>query len=258
MTLKCTAFFVLGNGGWSETWFRDGSDIAAGKNALTHYINDRLGICAPTVSSNGLRVSVVENPAIVTHLQGGDPGTFASGRDITNAALMAEAVSATYERRQLWLRGVPDAMIVGGQYAPTTPYGTAIQVFFQTIKDEAFAIRSIKRANPLQPIATISTTGLVTLVADPGWDRGMMLKFFRARFDNGTAIRKSYLIGAKVDPLNYQLLGWPAGRTALNVRARWLDYLLFRPTNIFVSRAGTRRTGRPFGQPVGRRRVARV
>lgn len=256
--LKCTSFWTLGNGGWSETWFRDGSDITAARNATTAYVNARCGISNQSVTCIGLRVSVVENPAIVSRLKLALAGTFASPRDVLNAALLLEAVSADYKRRQIWLRGIPDSMLTGGVYTPSTAFATALANYVTVIGQEGFAIRAIDRMQPLKDIVTISTTGLVTMISDPGWDAGDNLKFFRARFDNGTAIKKTYKIALKNNALEYQLAGWPAGRSALNVRARKFGLLLFRPVSFFDVAATTRKTGRPFGAPVGRRRVVRA
>lgn len=253
--LKCTYFMAIGIQGWSETWFLDGSALATARSPLEALISARLSMCPATVSCLGYRISVVENPAIFTINRSLGVGTYANTRDITNMAVFWNAVTDDYSRRQIVTRGTPDDCVVAGLYAPTSTFATAAVNWAAMILAGGFGIRTQDRSNALFDIQSIDGTGAMITYADNGWDKPDSLKFFRARFSDGKALKKVYRIGTRTDGTHYQLVGWPAGKTATNVKARKLLYVLRRPTSIVQNVAASRKTGRPFGLRAGRRRV---
>lgn len=254
--LKCTSFFSMGNGGWSETWFLDGSNVSAGTIALQNLNLVRLALCPATVTLIGRRVSIVENPAIVNASSTNLVGTNSASRDVLNAALLWQATAANGAKRQVWTRGVPDEQIVSGAYAGVNGYPTLTLAWQQAIISNSFAIRSIDRTVPIVNALAVDGNGVVTFLADPGWFAGDTVRFFRSKNSLGKTIKKSYRIALRTNGLTYTLNGWPAGVTALNPRARRIVPTLFVPVVLTIVKAGTRRTGRPFNLPVGRRRAA--
>lgn len=253
--LKCTAFFSLGIQGWSETWFLDGANLNTANTPINTLVAARLRMCPATVTHLGSRVSVVENPAVFRKLNSNGIGSYSTSRDVTNLAIIWTAVSDNYTRRLIYTRGTPDDCVSGGAYAGTSEFAAAAANWATVIVAVGFGIRTIDRNNALQDVATIDGTGLLTTYADYGWDKPDRLKFHRARYENNKPIVASYRIGARLNGTTYQLVGWPAGRVAINVRARKLIYVLQVPNTIINARAATRKTGRPFGLRAGRRRV---
>lgn len=254
--LKCTAFFTLGLQGWSETWFRDEANLNSAQTPLLSLVTNRLAMCPSTVTFVGTRISVVENPAVFRISRNNNSaGTYSNTRDVTNMAILWACVTNLYARRQIYTRGTPDDCVVAGNYLPTSAFASAASAWANNIIANGWAIRTIDRTQPIRPISTVDTAGVMTLLSDHGWVVGDVLKFQRARFTDGTPVKKTYTIGVRTSGTNYTLVGWPAGKTLLNVRARKLTYFLDPPTFIAANTATTRKTGRPFGLRAGRRRV---
>ena len=253
--LKCTAFFSLGIQGWSETWYLDGSNLNTARAPFATLVTCRLSMCPPTVSILGIRISVVENPAVFRVEKWSAAGTYTTTRDITNMAIFFEARTDDYTRRQVITRGTPDDCVVNGAYVPTANFSTAVINWANAQGYGNFCIRTIDRTQPISDIQSIDGTGLMTTYLDYGWDKPDALKFFRAKTTDGKPIKKSYKISARLTGTTYQLVNWPAGKLAFNVKARKLAYVLKKPTFIGNGQASSRKTGRPFGLRAGRRRV---
>jgi len=254
--LKCTAFFTIGIQGWTETWFRDGTNPDSAMVPLQNLVTARLRMCPATVAVTALRVSVVENPAVfVIRRPSSSLGTYATTRDVTNLAIFWQAVTSTFGRRQVVTRGTPDDCVSSGVYVATAGFATAAQDWATAVGINSFAIRLTDRTQPLFDVQTIDATGAMITYLDPGWDRGDKLKFFRGKTTDGKPIKSTIKIATRTDGTHYQLVAWPAGRAAFNVRARKLLYVLQIPTTIVNAVAGTRKTGRPFGMRAGRRKT---
>jgi len=257
--LKCTTFFRLGNQGWSETWFRDGSALASGQAALVALISVRKGILVQTGSIIGYRTSVVENPAIVSHQNDTDiPGTYNALRDITNASLLWEAVTNAFTRRQVWTRGMPDVVLTSGRYDPSSLFAVAVNNWANELTGNGWCIRTQNRADwPLRNVAGIDATGKLTMFVDPLFTVGMRLKFFRTRDTLGKTVKGTYAIVSGDFATGYQLSPWTPGRLVVEGKVR--NYVL-RPEQVVqiqIAKAGSRKTGRIFGVPAGRRRAAK-
>lgn len=254
--LKCTAFFILRNAGWSESYFREGTNPTAAVNAFVQLINTRLGMCVAAVGTNGARIAVIENPSIVRAFGLNGSGAIAEPSDVTNAAILWKASAASGVKRQVWTRGQPDETLLGGAYTPSSAFSMAAAQWANVVYGNEWCIRTQNRTDwPLQDIESIGGTGILTTYLNDVFDKPMSLKFYKARDTLGNPIRKIYRIGAKLTATTYQLVNWEAGRTAFNVRARNYILVLQPITTIAINKGGTRRTGRPFGLPVGRSRA---
>ncbi len=257
--LKCSMFFQLGIQGWSETWFLDSGDVPGGINKTLNLLTARLAMCPATVIGNAVRVSVDTNPNLFQALRlGAIVGQYTNTRDITNMALFWDCFTSANRRKQAITRGTPDDCVANGVYAPTPAFATAATTWKTTLTSNGFCIRTLDLSQALFDIVGVGATGILETFADHGWLASDKLKFFRSRTTTGIAIKKAYRIATKIDATHYQLIGWPAGRLVDTARVRKLAYLPTPMTDIRAVLATSRKTGRPFGQRAGRRRVATI
>lgn len=250
---------MMAKQGWSETWFRDGDSLAAGQAANVQLISVRDDILVQTASIIGYRTSVVENPAIVSHVTDINiPGSYNALRDITNAALLFEATTPRYTRRQIWVRGMPDAVLVSGAYDPSSSFAVAVNAWRNQLVTNGWSIRTQNRQDwPLRDIAGVDATGILTMFTDPGYSVGMNVKFFRTKDTTGKTIKQIFKIVSGDFATGFKLNGWPAGRVVFNGRVRAYVLRTEPIDGIQIAKAGSRKTGRIFGVPAGRRKAAK-
>lgn len=256
--LKCTAFFTLGNAGWSETWFRDGTALVAARNSLQTLVSLRMRLCHSSVTCIGLRVSDTDNPVIFTVLPVNIVGSATGNRDITNAALFWNAVGVNFSRRQIVTRGQPDQQILNGLYQGVPPFDTDANAWANQILSDAWCIRVQSRTpNPIVDGAGVDAAGVLTTFASQTWLVGQTLKFFRTKDTLGRAVSGTWKIVASTDDTHFTLRGWTAGRVVAKPRVRRYVLVPEQVAQITINRASSRKTGRPFGSPRGRALVRR-
>jgi len=253
--LKCTLFFQVGIQGWSETWFLDGNSLGTAQTAIGALGAARLAMCPASVQISATRISIVDQPAVFRVAGRIGNGTYTTTRDITNMAVFWTAVADDYTRRTVLTRGTPDDCVVSGLYQPTPAFAAAAVGWASTLSSQGFSIRAIDRAQPIYNIASVGATGIMTMFDANILVANDVVKFFRSHTDSGKSILKKYRVGAKLTATTYQLLAWPDGLIATNVKARKIGYVLSRPTTIYPRFASSRKTGRPFGLRAGRRKV---
>jgi hypothetical protein len=136
----------------------------------------------------------------------------ASGaQDVPNIALlMATELTATPTVRRWTLRGIPDAQVVNGEFAPTSNFGYALRVYTESMLETSVRGRvpQVKR-----PVFNISNAGLVTLngVANP-WIPNAIVTIQNAVTTEGLRRGGQYMISAVGPALNqFTLQGWQWG-----------------------------------------------
>jgi len=256
--LKCTAFFTLGNAGWSETWFLNSTALTAGMNLLQALITTRMAMCHSTVTCIGLRVSNPDNPVIFTVRQVSIVGSAAGNRDITNAALYWNCVGSNFGRRQIITRGQPDQQILNGVYQGVPPFDASAAAWGARIVSDGWCIRVQDRASfPVVDGAGVDAAGVLTTFAAQPWVVGQTLKFFRTKDTLNRAVSGTWKIVLSPDDTHFTLRGWTAGRIVTKPRVRRYVLIPEQVATINILRAASRKTGRPFGSPRGRA-LARV
>jgi hypothetical protein len=236
-----------------------GLKLPAGVTATGNLLTARLGMCPASVIGNAIRVSVDTDPNLFQAVRlGSVTGFYTTTRDITNMALFWNTFTSANRRKQAITRGTPDDCVSNGVYTPTPAFATAATNWKTVLVSNQFCIRLIDLGNAIQDVQSIDGTGLLTTYADYGWVAADRLKFFRARTTDNKPIKKSYKIATRLTGTTYQLVNWPAGKTAFNVRARKLAYIPVPVSDIGAVLATSRKTGRPFGLRAGRRRVVTI
>lgn len=256
--LKCTNFFSLAGQGWGETSYLDTTNFSLAGSALARAGQFRLGMMVSTAALVGARIADVNDRGNVVSSGNVEvAGTATGTKDITVNAALFRAFGASNTRRQLWCTAVPDECLINGKFAPTSAMALAVNAWINDAIASGWSIYAPDRATyPLTDIASVSNTGVLTTFAPQTWADNNVLKFYRAHFDNGLSIRKSYRI-LKLTTTTFQLTDWPAGRTVGNARVRKQVFIAYPYLRIRNVSAGTRKRGRVFGQRAGAVRRAK-
>jgi len=253
---RCQAFYQSGITGWSETYFTTQNTSQLALNALNSLMPSRMSLSTPDVSCQYQRVSdealfrdsnVSENVYTGTYSTGGTS-------DPTFVALLFRLSASDYYRRSLFLRGVPDNLIVAQLFQPG---GTWVNNYrqFQAALIGSWQIRAFLRlaTTPLNGLL-ISNTGLVTTLQNHGIAVGNTVRFRRVITTPRTT--GDHLVIAVPSPTTFQLQQWKPAVTYANPFIVQQSIIQgAQITQAIWERLVSRKTGRPFDLPRGRRRV---
>lgn len=256
MTIKFTNFYTLNGQGWGESAYLNSDDLDLANRVAARNRSLRLALMTVSCNAVGVRLQqIADRGLVVSSKISGVLGTFTAGlRDVTNVAALYKGITANNLKRQIWLRGVPDEMVVSGAFAFVGTYASLVTAWRNDITASNHCLLAPNRAeNPLQDVATVAADGTVTLFSPVTWVKGDVLQFYRGKDSLGKTIRGRFRIGAVTNTTNYILTGWDAGRTAINVRVRRLVFAPYPIVGLKEIDITTRKSGRPFGLRPGRR-----
>jgi hypothetical protein len=267
---KCTTLFEAKNQGWSETWYLNTSLTAT-------QVMDKLRLICPSrakllgfgCSIIALRVSddAVRGDSELYVPAPGEFPPFAVVRDNPTNAIYCKVTSGQLYRRQLWLRGVPDVWIAWdntlGTYTVDPLFNTNLGIFKLALINEGFQLRALNKnlnINNQRAIIDIvdGPAGFTTYnVPAHGYTVGQEIRIANVvdrllKPLQGTTRVKS--VGGVAEFTTYQ--PWRAYYAdqytgSAKVITRYLDYPVI--TNVVYVRPGSRRVGRTFFAPRGRR-----
>lgn len=252
MTIRATLFFQQVNAGWSESFYSD-EELLPGQAALTQLAGYRQYVLATGANIVGQRVSKVDPPGLSLvknlSLAGG------SGLALTTPyqSLLVDIKTADQSRRKFLIRGIPDARVNLGVYSSTPQYNTILRNYLNWLTSR-WRLRVIKKSNPLIPIVKVEQTGAMQLAVGATWVAGQKVKLYRTTDTTGENVSFTFVLGQPVNDTNHFLLGWPLGREVSKGFVRLLEYdYPVIDDWVNTGRIASRRVGRPFGLPVGRR-----
>lgn len=273
-TFKINLFFSLGKAGWSETWYTRRANIDVALRDARGLAQARAALLASDVNFDSVRVSdeaifgdsdVIPNPTS-TRFNGSTPSD-----EPYNAALCRIQATSVY-RRQLYLRGVPVGVAKPNSPADNLRRGLwllAVQNFAKQVIDRSsetsgFCLRVHLRGgdNPARYVQrfvdTLTGYDVVFFVGVPtGIVAGDTLQIYtvrefptlQGRFPvesvSGNTVSILY---PNPQPFTYR--GRAYGRR-VGLGTAPIDDLKFE-------RFVTKRVGRPFDSPVGRRKRRRL
>lgn len=252
MSMRGTLFLQAANSGWSESFFYSGTNTGALINTLNNLGNVRSQCLAAGCTVTGGRAAGVNPAGFAEVLAMNKPGILGS-RDPSFTALQIQTRAGSSNRRQWLFRGIPDEVVVGGQYVPVGLFGGRLATYLSALITAGSQLRVIDRTQPILGIVSVSTAGLLTMPGDQTWAAGDVLKFFRTYDTVGKVVQGSFVIAAAGDAAHWLLIGWPASRSVDKgkVRRQNID---FQPVTAFDPpvRVVSHKTGRPFGLSRGR------
>jgi len=240
-------------GGWSESVYWDalGPDTVTGFNTLCQ---KRAAMLPAGSSVIGQRYQQVD-PTVGGSSTGGfrypSPGGTGFERDIPQAAiLMRIGATGFANKRPMYLRGIPDGQIVGGELRLEPPWKDAFLAYLTELAGWKFRGRDLTA--PTVPIFSIDGTGNVVTEQPITLAVADMVRILR--FRGGSIINGRFPVETVTSTTVFKLRGWNGGSgTGGKIRKDNYVYPVMARNQMAVSRIVVRKVGRPFFQYRGRR-----
>jgi len=265
-TMRATFFFTDDNGyGWTETYFNNAGDLPTTMTRARALLPLRIKCLGLTSGPSMIRVSddEVKRDSQIYIIASGDnrnKDPDAGPSDIANTCLVVRIEAGPTIRRTLYMRGIPDGIVLNsGVYSPTPDFGTAFTRFANALGQNGWSIKSLGIVNPV-----LTNTNIV----QPALGQEIRITTLGAHglaINDTVVIRgvrgASYLAGqhrvfAKIDDTNYSILSNRVLPELFNYgTTQKYSFRLTGISNAQVIRASHRIAGRPFSAPRGRRRA---
>jgi hypothetical protein len=266
--IKCTMLFQLATGteapfpslrrigGWSESFYFDTdtmSEAIANVNGPVRGTRQplcpaRARLLPGSAQIIGQRFQVVNPVGASQSLNTIWNGSSGLACDIPQMALLTRIpAAATRNVRPYMIRGIPDSLVVDGEFRPTQDFSKALQDLFFTLG--FFSMRT--RVRPADPVAvaSVSAAGVVTFNAiRPALSEGDSLQLLNVVTLGNVLVSGIFTI-EKVGPesLTMTIRGWTAGNGIGGLGSgTGLSYPVMQGANATVGRIIVRKVGRPF------------
>lgn len=272
-TVKCTMFMQLATnlslpaeaqrriGGWSETVYRTGGDVAGAIRALNG--EERFAgpdLCAtraqllPTGAAIvGQRFQVIDPVGLAQSTSATFPGSSGLAADIPQMCLYCKVPAVgTPNIRKLFLRGIPDARVIEGEFQPLAGWRGIVQRYFTSLSGFAFRARDLTA--PAARIISITPEGLVTTEDPHPFAINNMLRILRSLAADGNFGGGRFQVqNLGSSNVTFQLRGWDGGATVGGTaRLDRIIYPAFDGNSATIGRIIVKKVGRPFGGYRGR------
>lgn len=247
-------------GGWSETWYKPGTDVVGARNlveigngSLPPIAQTRAALLPQGSAIVGQRYQIVDprGPAQSASRFFNGNGSFTA--DVPQMGLLCKigATGVGNIRAQI-IRAIPDSFVQLGEFAPSVAYRDLVLRYFGSLVLWNFRGRDL--TIPAFTIISISSAGLVTTTAAHGYainDRVRILKTLTAA---GRVVGALAYVSTVPSTTTFTLNVWTNGSSeGGTVRKEVIIYPPVNPNIATISRIVTRRVGRPFVQYRGRR-----
>jgi len=240
-------------GGWSETWYFDGT-AAAAFAAANRLAKKRSAFLVHQAAVVGIRTAevgggVVAHPVVY-------PGTQNTKPDIPQMALNCVCKGQGVQNRKFFqLRGIPDSSVDGGKYKPTQGVNAGVVAYFGGLAGDQFRFRAKDLTSPKIGLVSVANDGTFRLNGAAVYNAGSYIQLLRAKNAQGVNVSGDYFVDIKTDDRNGKFLNWTGGVVTLNGQARVVSYVfpVVDGDTLIARDVTTRKVGRPFDQYVGRR-----
>jgi len=211
----------------------------------------------------GQRIQQVDPAGPSISLAVVSPGASGLVTDLPQMALLFKMRSTEgFNNRETILRGLPDSLVVGGEYRPQPAYTQAIRDYFQEISGN-WLMKGRVRTNPQIKVGSVTVGGLVTCGEEHGLEIGDEVMFLRTKATDGSLVKGIFSVEAINSATTFTIFNWGTeGFGTISkgkVRKHEEDYfsLRIRDDELTNPRAIIREVGRPFGQFSGRHSIAK-
>lgn len=274
--IRVNLFFEMADTGWSETWFRVGDDpIASAEAPAIELARARLKMMVTDAKCIAVRVSDenVTGDSLVTYLTAGaNVGDLAGPADAPFNGVYTRIEAGSLYRRGDCLRGVPVSIM-------TAPFGTAARWadFLAAFNSWAALLTDLNGRWRLRVASKENTNPkryITAMVDDPAGEQlwkltvnghdfvpgeKVQLTGFPRKLYGGKKINGRYtvtqVVGQDFKVLAPFVLPNPYKQNGF---ARAVRTTYIRPTSLIPERFSSRKVGRIFGEPRGRRARATV
>lgn len=262
--IKCTALFnsvsnssasggaSTRTGGWSESIYNI-QEPAAARNEFLDYCSLRAAILPKGFAIVGQRFQIVDGPSSTLGRRFPAPNAFASDCPQIGLQLKAQA-GGTVNVRRWTFRGIPDEMVVEGEYQPTDWYRGAVLNAAGFITGGNWRFSAKVLTWPILDLVGITDAGLLTTVLEHGFVPGNAVELLRCKDAYGRSVRGDFIVtdpvvGNSATLANYKKPAVVSGQ----VRRLTYGFLTIDGTTLEVQRVVVKKVGRPFGGYSGRR-----
>jgi hypothetical protein len=267
MAFRVAFFFQVQQerlGGWSQNFWNSSSDLAPVISAATALRAAMFNFMGAPVQAPNIRISDVDRFREVT-IQNfpaftyGDSPAAGYVDYVNTSALLKMTADPSYITRQ-WMKGIPDADVdLGGRWDPRAASLRRLNAVFSllTSASQGWALRKLDRAILKRTITGITAAGVVSC-ANHGLATDDKTRI--SRVVSPTSLNRIFKV-VRIDNDSFSLVGPPAMSAPAQVgisttsRKQATSYIAIKA--VTVDRVTSHRTGRPFGQLSGRRRIRR-
>lgn len=251
-------------GGWSESFWTTLNPVGFEPAWLTQQTKRALLLpsSAAIVGFRTQQYTIAGNkllPGGSTSGRQNMPGALGSSADLPQVALMLNAAAnGAPNNARMILRGMPDPVMVGGEYQPAPFFSALVTQFCNSMIGFNFgfigrdlsqaSVRVLKIANNVITVDQLPGTGLAV---------GDFIRFHRVYDSGGNPVKGDYVVSTIAgNDITVAGLAVVVTKPSGTLRRDLLTYLPFG--NLYPVRAVVKKVGRPFEQYRGRRSKTRV
>jgi hypothetical protein len=264
--IRATFFFKDDNDyGWTETIHNNAGDLRTAMVKAQALVPVRTACMGLTASLVYIRVSddLVKRDSLVFQVPVANSRNkpFDAGdSDIANTCLLIRLEASALIRRSLYMRGIPDNVVVkSGQFVATPGFQQALVQWGAKLVLDGWSIRS---KDPLSPTVAINNvvqvpaTGVVTITTGAPHLLALPAIATIRGVRGSVEVDGSWQVLGIIDATNFtiqlhQLIRpWTGGGSVSKNQ-----YLITGINNVIAVRASHRISGRPFDSPRGRRKA---
>lgn len=158
-------------------------------------------------------------------------------------------------RKALFLRGIPDELVIGGAFPPDPVWITRFNSYKNSVTTGGFAIKKLgTTALPPVPILNVSNAGIVETSTAHGFLKGQRVHMTGVKVDPKVAF--SFVIIDPITTFTFAIADWAPRGNVFPIKG-FVRRAVYEPVPIISGiweRVVKKSTGRPFDSPVGRRR----
>lgn len=246
---------VQRTGGWSESIYAE-TLSTANRVHFDNLMKARAALLPVNAAIVGQRYQEVDPPGASSTSATKYPGTATiasaagQGADVPQMTLLCRTRTNLPNVRSTYLRAIPDANVVGGEFTPGSTYGGLLQKYFSELT--GWQTRGRNLAGALYPIFAISSGGLLSFEAAVTLTTPVMVQVLQSTATNGIRYGGRFKATGQPTTSSAQLEGWDFPATSGGkVRVQNIIYPVMTTTDI--SRIIVKKIGRAPFQYRGRR-----
>lgn len=247
----------IGNrvGGWSESWYKSG-DVGAAKIALFKNLCQYRALLLPTSAAVvGQRYQNVDpvGPSSTGRVR--SPGLSAFGTDVPQLSLLCRigAVSGA-NFRQIELRGLPDSLVVEGEYRPQPTFTASLTAYINLLQSDNWQFRGRDLSAPTVPIVTLDQNGAFELSQPLAFGVGDKVQVIRTMDEDGIQSGGFFYIGTATSATTGTIKNWIGGdNIGGKMRVAGIVYPTVNAATFGITGVAVRKVGRPSNSYRGRR-----
>jgi hypothetical protein len=262
---KCTMVFKLTTNnsnpntpikrqaGWTEGWYNGATDIRLVREQFSALCQARALLLPSSALITGQRYQQVDPVGPSGSTSNAFPGNSQFITDVPQMALLCRVPAAAAKNvRPETLRGLPDAVVVEGEYTNPSIFGGFLDRYHRQVNN--FFFRGQDLSLPAFPIWEIDNTGNITFEEIVNFPVGSVVHVLRSEDTCGRLRGQRAMVKTVNAPNSVTVAPWPWGvTTGGSCRLESFLFLLANGSGASVTGVGVRKVGRPTTPYRGRR-----